>query len=53
MIEPTEKGIRKCAEWLATCRRLGWAYEDLDFLELLWWRYHDRHGDLIQESKGK
>jgi hypothetical protein len=38
--------VRKCAEWLAACRRLGWRVEDLDDLEALWWRHHDDNGDL-------
>jgi hypothetical protein len=48
--ERTKDAIRGCAEWLAACRRLGWRYEDLDFLEALWWKYHDERGNLISAA---
>lgn len=32
--------IKKCAEWLTECLRLGWPKESLDALEALWWKYH-------------
>ena len=43
----TLNALRGCAEWLATCIRLGWRHEDLDFLEALWWKYHDERGNLL------
>lgn len=43
---PTRDAVRECAEWLATCIRLGWRHEDLDRLEALWWKYHDANGKL-------
>lgn len=46
--KPTSDAIRTCAEWLATCVRLGWSKADLDALEALWWKYHDKRGVLIQ-----
>lgn len=49
--ERTRQAIYKCGEWLATCRRLGWRYEDLDWLEALWWKYHDHRGNLISDMK--
>lgn len=32
---------RACAQWLQACLKLGWRKEDLEFLEALWWKYHD------------
>jgi hypothetical protein len=46
--QPTKQAIRECAEWLAMCRQIGWTLEELDFLEALWWKYHDPRGRLIQ-----
>ena len=40
------RSIVKCAEWLAFCLRIGWQQTDLDFLERLWWKYHDKQGYL-------
>lgn len=37
-----------CGEWLAACLKLGWRRADLDWLESLWWKYHDAHGNLIE-----
>ena len=44
---PTRQATQACAEWLAACIRLGWRKGDLDFLEALWWKYHDERGRLI------
>lgn len=49
----TRDAIRACAEWLATCVRLGWERSDLDFLEGLWWKYHDNRGHLMREPRTK
>ena len=43
----TRKAVRECAEWLATCVRLGWHKDDFATLEALWWKYHDWQGKLI------
>lgn len=43
----TLKAVRDCGEWLAECLRLGWRKTDLDFLEALWWKYHDDQGNLV------
>lgn len=48
--ERTRHAIRKCAEWLAACIELGWLKSDLDFLEALWWRYHDHKGNLVADN---
>ena len=48
---PTRHAVQKCAEWLAGCIRLGWRHEDLNWLEALWWKYHDNHGRLIQVKR--
>ena len=42
----TRRAIRACAIWLEACLDLGWRKADLDFLEALWWRYHDENGQL-------
>ena len=49
--EPTRQAVQQCAEWLAACRRIGWRLEDLDFLEALWWKYHDRRGNWISATR--
>ena len=36
---------RICAYWLAECLADGWPQSSLDWLEALWWRYHDAHGN--------
>ena len=41
----TTSAIHDCAEWLRRCLELGWRKEDLDFLEGLWWEYHDDYGN--------
>lgn len=43
---PTPHAVRACAEWLATCLRLGWSRDALDALEKLWWEHHDPKGVL-------
>lgn len=43
---PTPQAVRACAEWLRVCLDLGWRTSDLDWLEALWWKYHDRTGQL-------
>lgn len=42
----THRAIKKCAEWLAECLRLGWSRDQFDALEALWWQYHDDQGNL-------
>lgn len=48
-----ERAARECAEWLGACLRLGWRQSDLDFLEALWWKYHDERGNLRSRRPGK
>lgn len=43
----TFAALRKCAEWLAYCLSIGWRREQLDALEALWWKHHDRTGRLV------
>ena len=43
----TRDAIKKCAEWLAECLKMGWRHDDLDALESLWWEHHDHTGALI------
>ena len=46
-MSPSERSaIVKCAEWLKYCLSIGWAHSDLDWLESLWWKYHDSRGNL-------
>ena len=42
----TTKAQKECCFWLTECLRLGWKKEQLDNLENLWWKYHDRLGNL-------
>ena len=48
--KPTTRAVIACAQWLGTCLDLGWPKSDLDFLEGLWWKYHDRRGNLCDEA---
>lgn len=52
MIKPTQKALRQCAEWLSYCLRIGWPKSSLAELEALWWKYHNRRGDLVRPSDG-
>ena len=49
--EPTREAVRDCAIWLHACLELGWRKSDLDFLELLWWKYHDHTGQLMPDKR--
>lgn len=44
--ELTREGGRRLAEFFATCLRIGWKKTDLDWLEGLWLKYHDKHGNV-------
>jgi hypothetical protein len=46
--KPTQQAIIACARWLQTCLEIGWRKQDLDFLEALWWKYHNHRGELVQ-----
>jgi hypothetical protein len=48
--ERTRDAVRLCAEWLAACIRLGWRHDELDFLEELWWKWHDHRGQLKEPT---
>lgn len=48
---PTQKAVIACGHWLAACLRFGWRRDDLDSLEALWWKYHDRYGRLVKGAK--
>ena len=50
--QPTQRAQIVCGHWLADCVRLGWRRDDLDFLEALWWKYHDNYGRLISKRAG-
>ncbi len=43
--------MRACGEWLKACLDLGWSRDDLDWLEVLWWRHHDKRGRLKSAVK--
>jgi hypothetical protein len=49
--KPTFRAYAECARWLATCLDLGWSRDELDFLEALWWKYHDFNGRLVSATK--
>ena len=46
----TRQAIMKCAGFLDECLRIGWKKSSLDFLQNLWWKYHDHEGNLVSES---
>lgn len=43
----TQRAQIACAQWLTACLSFGWEKSDLDWLETLWWRHHDRLGRLV------
>lgn len=43
----TLKAQKKCIEWLIYCLKMGWSEDQLDDLEIIWWRFHDKHGNLV------
>ena len=45
---PTLQAQLECAQWLTTCLAIGWRKSDLDFLEKLWWQYHNSRGKLVE-----
>lgn len=45
--ERTREAIVSCGYWLAACLRLGWRRDELEFLEALWWKYHNHRGELM------
>lgn len=49
----TVKAIKKCANFLSECLKIGWKKSQLDDLEKLWWKYHDNNGNLITKSVAK
>lgn len=51
--EPTPKASLACAKWLQQCLSFGWPKSSLDDLEKLWWKYHDRFGNLVAEVESK
>ena len=44
--KPTLRARVACAHWLAACLKLGWSKASLDALEEIWWKHHDRTGQL-------
>lgn len=49
--ELTRLGVRRLAEWLAECLRIGWKRESMDALEKLWLDGHDKNGNLLCDRK--
>jgi hypothetical protein len=37
--------MAKCLRWIDSCRELGWAEDQLDDLEDLFWKYRDSDGE--------
>jgi hypothetical protein len=46
----TTKALTHCSFWLSYCLAIGWKKSDLDFLESLWWKYHDDYGNLRRKA---
>jgi len=44
---PTANAARKCAEWLKSCKAIGWTADETSMLCDLWWQYHDDNGNLV------
>ena len=42
----TRHAVLACARWMHYCLTIGWKKSDLDFLQSLWWQYHDWEGRL-------
>lgn len=42
--DATREALAKCLEWIEACRKLGWKEKDMDNLEGLFWRWHDKDG---------
>ena len=47
-VDPIPRAVAECAKWLQWCLRIGWPKSALDDLEKLWWKHHDRFGELKQ-----
>jgi len=47
---PSTKALMACARWLIACRSFGWPASSIKFLDELWWKYHDDHGNLKSNS---
>lgn len=43
--KPSRQAIFACARFLQACISFGWSRDHLDYLEELWWRYHDDRGN--------
>lgn len=50
---PKPKAVRECALAMAQLLEMGWAREDLDMLEALWWKVRDDDGKVIQSVSGE
>lgn len=42
----SREGMANCCKWIDSCRELGWAEDQLDSLEDLFWKYRDSDGRL-------
>lgn len=47
---PTNRGARKCLEWIKACQDIGWPKSTIPSLVDIWWEYHDDDGNLIESS---
>ncbi len=43
----------QCDSWLAACAAHGWNKAGLALLERLWWKHHDKDGNLKPRKKAK
>ena len=39
-------GLDAALRWIDECRKLGWLESQLDDLEALWWKHHDKDVNL-------
>ena len=49
-LNATNAAQNRCAMWLAFCVDDGASKDTLDELENLWWKHHDRLGNLKQHN---
>ena len=43
--DASREGLAKCLAWIDACREIGWAEEQMDDLEAIFWKYKDKDGN--------
>jgi hypothetical protein len=47
---PKTQAIKRCSEWLAYCKSIGWPASSMGRLCDIWWEFHDDDGNLRESS---